>query len=262
MHAIFTLPSPLSFPILPSNILSPSTPTQQKQLSPLNSIDPALYTPLKRMCLLSAAIGAMRSGSFLVSKAHVKSNQVVSEPVLEATPTIPEPDWLLLQQPVNLSTCTQWQNASDNLPTVFIWHNNTSPQGNWSTRLTMHSLLCSTFIWISSIGHCMRRRIRWMTTAWGCFWTSDETVEEVAKADAKKSGKKMDKETWAAQRARKKQQKIRLRWDGERWRLSMRKESRSGWLSVRGLKVKVLPSAVYPKSQRGHFMHILKRACQ
>ena len=99
-------PAPLLFPILPSDIPSPSTPTWQKRLSPLNFIDPALYTPSKLVRLLSAAIGAMRSGSFLVCKAHIKSNQVVAEPVLEATPTIPESDWLLLEQPVNLLTCT------------------------------------------------------------------------------------------------------------------------------------------------------------
>ncbi|KAG0701865.1 hypothetical protein DFH29DRAFT_776657, partial [Suillus ampliporus] len=59
-------------------------------------IDPALYTPSKRMRLMNAAISRTASGSFLVSKDPVTSTHQIARPVLEAPPKIPAPNWSLL----------------------------------------------------------------------------------------------------------------------------------------------------------------------
>ncbi|KAG1778972.1 hypothetical protein EV702DRAFT_936564, partial [Suillus placidus] len=59
-------------------------------------IDPALYTPSKRMRLMNAAISCTASGSFLISKDPVTYAHQIAHPVLEAPPKIPAPNWSLL----------------------------------------------------------------------------------------------------------------------------------------------------------------------
>ncbi|KAJ7761269.1 hypothetical protein DFH07DRAFT_771594 [Mycena maculata] len=60
-------------------------------------IDPALYTPSKRMRMMTGAFATSSSGSFLVSKEPLTSQSRLPAPVLEGPPTtIPQPDWTSL----------------------------------------------------------------------------------------------------------------------------------------------------------------------
>ncbi|KAJ7198347.1 hypothetical protein GGX14DRAFT_374328 [Mycena pura] len=58
------------------------------------NIDPALYTPSKRMRMMISALGGTSSGSFLISKAPVTSQSHIAAPVLERP--LPMPNWDLL----------------------------------------------------------------------------------------------------------------------------------------------------------------------
>jgi hypothetical protein len=69
----------------------PSTPTRQRVRDP--EIDPALYTPSKRMRLMTSALASTSSGSFLVSSSRITSQNSIPAPVLERPPQLPEPDW-------------------------------------------------------------------------------------------------------------------------------------------------------------------------
>ncbi|KAJ7281716.1 hypothetical protein C8J57DRAFT_1056355 [Mycena rebaudengoi] len=60
-------------------------------------IDPALYTPSKRMRMMTSALGSTSSGSFLVSQASVTSLSSLPAPVLEGPPALAQPDWSQLE---------------------------------------------------------------------------------------------------------------------------------------------------------------------
>ncbi|KAJ7768338.1 hypothetical protein B0H16DRAFT_1308304 [Mycena metata] len=62
------------------------------------NIDPALYTPSKRMRMMTSALGGTASGSFLISKAPITSLSHIAPPVLERPQFLPTPDWGLLRQ--------------------------------------------------------------------------------------------------------------------------------------------------------------------
>ncbi|KAJ7696965.1 hypothetical protein B0H17DRAFT_895506, partial [Mycena rosella] len=62
------------------------------------NIDPALYTPSKRMRMMTSTLGGTASGSFLISKAPVTSRSHIAPPVLEGAPILPMIDWNLLRR--------------------------------------------------------------------------------------------------------------------------------------------------------------------
>ncbi|KAH7917907.1 hypothetical protein BV22DRAFT_1025518, partial [Leucogyrophana mollusca] len=74
----------------------PGTPTAARRTLDAD-IDPTLYTPSKRMRLMTAALAKTASGSFLVSKTPVTSTSRIPRPVLEGPPNILNPDWNLVQ---------------------------------------------------------------------------------------------------------------------------------------------------------------------
>ncbi len=71
---------------------NPVTPSRRKR-GP--EIDPALYTPLKRMRIMYTALSSTSSSSFLVSKTPLTSSIPIAAPILEAVPQLPHPDWSL-----------------------------------------------------------------------------------------------------------------------------------------------------------------------
>ncbi|KAJ7935049.1 hypothetical protein B0H13DRAFT_1591243 [Mycena leptocephala] len=73
----------------------PATPTLRRVRDP--NIDPALYTPSKRMRMMTSALAGTASGSFLVSTNPVTSQSSIMGPVLEHVPVLPSPDWGLIQ---------------------------------------------------------------------------------------------------------------------------------------------------------------------
>ncbi|KAF8588768.1 hypothetical protein K439DRAFT_1613271 [Ramaria rubella] len=64
-----------------------------------NPIDPDLYTPSKRMRLLTGSLATSSSSSFLISQTTVTSSHLIFPPVLEAAPPLAEPDWNLIYAP-------------------------------------------------------------------------------------------------------------------------------------------------------------------
>ncbi|KAJ7272279.1 hypothetical protein C8J57DRAFT_1064506 [Mycena rebaudengoi] len=62
------------------------------------NIDPSLYTPSKRMRMMTSALGATASGSFLISNAPVTSLSHIAPPVLERPQILPTPNWDLLRE--------------------------------------------------------------------------------------------------------------------------------------------------------------------
>ena len=60
------------------------------------NVDPTLYTPSKRVHFMTSGL-MNTSGSFLVSRSLLNSTHRIAAPVLEGPPSIPNPDWSLLQ---------------------------------------------------------------------------------------------------------------------------------------------------------------------
>ncbi|KAJ7229027.1 hypothetical protein GGX14DRAFT_345295, partial [Mycena pura] len=53
----------------------------------------AVYTPSKRMRIMTSALSHTSSGSFLVDSSKVTSQSVIPVPVLEGPPALAQPDW-------------------------------------------------------------------------------------------------------------------------------------------------------------------------
>ncbi|KAJ6536521.1 hypothetical protein DFH09DRAFT_931217 [Mycena vulgaris] len=80
---------------------SPEPSGSRQAVTPLRrqrdpNIDPALYTPSKRMRFMTGALAGTESGSFLVSKTAVTSRSTIAPPVLEKLPPLPGLDWGLI----------------------------------------------------------------------------------------------------------------------------------------------------------------------
>ncbi|KDQ09419.1 hypothetical protein BOTBODRAFT_117181 [Botryobasidium botryosum FD-172 SS1] len=71
--------------------------------TPGTEINPLSFTPSKRICLMRSAL-EKTSRSFLVSESPLLSTETIDSPVLEGPPTLPTPDWSLLDNnPVHQS---------------------------------------------------------------------------------------------------------------------------------------------------------------
>lgn len=77
--------------------ITPATPTLHRQVLE-RTVDPALFTPTKRMRLMTTGLAATSSGSFLVGKPHITSVQTVADPIYAPRTSIPNPDWTLLNR--------------------------------------------------------------------------------------------------------------------------------------------------------------------
>jgi hypothetical protein len=112
--AAFRACPPTSFDTSPDThtVARPSlddTPIASTSKHTLDSdIDPALFTPSKRIRLLSSAMASTSSGSLLVSKTRITSEYQLSSPVFEVPPELPQPDWSLLEIP-----CSSGRNRND-----------------------------------------------------------------------------------------------------------------------------------------------------
>ncbi|KAH8117889.1 hypothetical protein DFH11DRAFT_1504140 [Phellopilus nigrolimitatus] len=82
----------------------PCTPQRAHKRAGDASIDPELYTPSKRMRLMTSTMAMSSSGSFLVSRAKCSSSDTIAAPVLEQPPVLPEPDWSLVGTHVKSAT--------------------------------------------------------------------------------------------------------------------------------------------------------------
>lgn len=118
--AVFPSHPPTAFDVSPSTHAaisgnsSPGTPTRQKRAIDPN-IDPELYTPSKRMRLLTSNL-ASSSASFLVSTAPITSANRIAPPVLETVPPLLQPNWSFLQSsPSGYHTNRQLRDENDSL---------------------------------------------------------------------------------------------------------------------------------------------------
>lgn len=76
-----------------------------------------MYTPSKRMHLMTAAMAHTSSGSFLVGQDPITSASHIAHPVLEKPPTIPHPNWSLLCTPAPQSkmSCQELEQYTEGL---------------------------------------------------------------------------------------------------------------------------------------------------
>ncbi|KAH6885999.1 hypothetical protein BKA70DRAFT_1123458 [Coprinopsis sp. MPI-PUGE-AT-0042] len=92
----------------------PCTPSLRRCRSSLEP-DPDLYTPSKRMRALYTSIASTSSGSFLVSTDKLTSATPIIAPVLEATPSLAQPDWSMADRPTTASTLRELQRKNEML---------------------------------------------------------------------------------------------------------------------------------------------------
>ena len=95
---------------LTSFYISPDTHTPNPEHNPvpvatqrLNMVDPSLFTPTKWMHIMAGSLAGMSTGSFLVNKPRITSEQIIESPIFEQPVVIPDPDWSLLQRPFTKS---------------------------------------------------------------------------------------------------------------------------------------------------------------
>lgn len=62
-------------------------------------VDPDLYTPSKRMRLMTSALASTSTGSYLVLKVKMRSDAPIHNPVLETPLSLPETNWSLTAPP-------------------------------------------------------------------------------------------------------------------------------------------------------------------
>ncbi|EGO04632.1 hypothetical protein SERLA73DRAFT_68316 [Serpula lacrymans var. lacrymans S7.3] len=79
-------------------------PPDITQNAPLDdSIDPALFSPSKRVRIMTASLAKTASGSCFVSKALVTSSSLITKPVLKGPPDIPISKWSLVAPTASVS---------------------------------------------------------------------------------------------------------------------------------------------------------------
>lgn len=92
----------------PDNYLTPSAPTSTAgantttvTTTPLHpsSLPNRPITPSGKMRILGAALASTASGTFLVQKPHITSDQTIASPIFMQCGVIPDPDWALLNHP-------------------------------------------------------------------------------------------------------------------------------------------------------------------
>ncbi|KAJ7697931.1 hypothetical protein B0H16DRAFT_1349865 [Mycena metata] len=87
---------------------SATTPTSLRRVRDPN-IDPQLYTPSKRMRMMTSALASTSSGSFLVGPAQVTSVSRIPAPVLEGPPSLAPPNWDHLAVPDDAVEGLTWK---------------------------------------------------------------------------------------------------------------------------------------------------------
>lgn len=95
----------------PAEPTSPMITSQKRMRSEDDSyippVDPSLYTPSKRIHLMTAALASTSSGSFLVDAARITSSHHVAPPVLEKLPPLTNSDWSQLRPHIPLHQQTR-----------------------------------------------------------------------------------------------------------------------------------------------------------
>lgn len=86
----------------PSRMLA-DTPTRKRARAVDPTIDPDLYTPRKRIRLMSASLSSTMSGSYLVSNVRMHSSQPIFTPVIDSPPLLPAVNWAIVEQPAAMS---------------------------------------------------------------------------------------------------------------------------------------------------------------
>lgn len=99
--------------LVPLDNETPDTPTQKRTIHP--TMDTSLYTPTKRRRILYGALASTSSGSYLVSKRTITSDQPIPPLTLDKHPPLGTLDRSLLVSPsASRSCCTRTDITTEN----------------------------------------------------------------------------------------------------------------------------------------------------
>ena len=86
--------SQIPAPAMPSTI--DNAVPSHLSVSPI--IDPSLYTPTKRVLLITESLSCSETASFLISKTPIISADTLLSAALHSVPDLPEPNWDVLNK--------------------------------------------------------------------------------------------------------------------------------------------------------------------
>ncbi|KAJ7587540.1 hypothetical protein C8J56DRAFT_786147 [Mycena floridula] len=219
------------------------------------NIDPALYTPSKRMRFMTHALSTTTSGSFLISNEPITSSHPIPEPVLEGPPMLAAPNWDLARADEDFSTMTRAQLVSfaecarENLGIArqHIGARDSMIEANHAT-MVVQSLFLKKQATVLNAKENKKKDDRTVLSmeGKGHHLTADEWIEASEAALADRTTKAAEKETKKARRA---DAKVRREAFEVKWKDLMEKHTeevekwkeRCAELHTAGTRVKDLP---------------------
>ena len=77
-----------------------SFPGGQKRNLSSSLIDSDLYTPSRRVCLMTSATASTSSGSYLIDKNRISNDHIIHSRILRVPPSLPAVNWSLIHHPI------------------------------------------------------------------------------------------------------------------------------------------------------------------
>ena len=194
--------------------IEPISPSPAMQHTEGPHLDPALYTPSKRIHLLDSSLASTSSGSCLIQKARITSAYEIAPPVLEALPELPQPDWSLLSNsPLSTySSREQVHKLNDKLAESLQWAHdqilayqliNEGAQAQLIVQdLTLRKLKESLF---TKENKQKNDRTKLFPQGKGRVLTDDAFTEEIKRMDDARTAKEKGKEARVASREARKE---------------------------------------------------------
>ena len=203
-----------------STSTDPSSPGLTVSIADSN-VDPALYTPSKRMRLMSASLGQSMSGSYLVSKARIDPDVALHLPVLESPPLdMEQPDFSLVDRCESLDQLSRHElEERTKLLTYNLGLAQAQIQVQQSINESANAQLVVQHLHAEKLQVALqekeKRKSRDQRTiifgdGKGRVVTSDEVIDELREKKDKAKEKEEEKETRRMARESKKEAKERL----------------------------------------------------
>ncbi|KAJ7874177.1 hypothetical protein B0H14DRAFT_3555565 [Mycena olivaceomarginata] len=222
------------------------------------NIDPALYTPSKRMRMMTSALGGTASGSFLISKAPITSRSHIAPPVLEGPPILPIPDWNLLRRSPedieNLSAQALRERVNALTSSLAISQQHLLARDGMIEAANAQLVVLNIFVGMQSEAlHAKetkkskkREKVKVHADGKGRHLTDLEFIDSLAREQAEKAADEAAKADRAQARENRKAAKLELE---ERWKVMKadhdqavaRWETQCAMLTASGVRKKDLP---------------------